>query len=153
MAQPISGTSSAHFLFDSITLTRERAFFSWPALVWRVRQGHVNWGDMRDVLHEVNKSQKKAVFFLTLCLGPFLSLYLFKCWREKEGTVKGLYTPHSWTLIALFTSLSVLRVRKSTSRLKRFTNVPLFLVLFPVWDWPKGSWVQTNTWSLKLPFE
>lgn len=48
--------------------------------------------------------------------------------------MKGLYTPHSWKLIELFTANSVLRVRKCTGRSKSLTKPPL-LLFFSSWPW------------------
>lgn len=61
------------------------AFPSGEQLFGKVRQGHVNWGYMKDVLHEVNKYQRDpSLLFLISPSGPFLSLYLFK-WCRKGG--------------------------------------------------------------------
>lgn len=55
------------------------AFSLGEHLFVKVLQGHVNGGDVKDVLHEVNKYQRdSSLLFLASASGPFLSLYLFK---------------------------------------------------------------------------
>lgn len=92
----------------STTMTRSNASFTLSPgeqLFGKVHQGHVNWGDMKDMLHEVNKYQK-GPFPPFSCLTPpaHFSASIYSSGGEKEGTVKGLYTPHSWKLIGLFTT-------------------------------------------------
>lgn len=66
---------------------------------------HKNWGDMKDGLHELNKDQRDPfLLFLVLPSGLF-SDFIYSSVGAKEGTVKGLYTPHSWRLIGLFITL------------------------------------------------
>lgn len=49
-------------------------------------------GDVKDVLHEVNKYQRDSSLFLVSASGPFLSLYLFKRWRKGGDGERVVYT-------------------------------------------------------------
>lgn len=67
-------------------------FFFWRAVVWQSPPSHVNWGDMKDVLHEVNKYQRDpSLLFLVSPSGPFLSFYLFKWWRKGGDSERIVY--------------------------------------------------------------
>lgn len=62
-------------------------------LFGKIHQGHVNCGDMKDVPREVNKYQRDLLLLsLVLPSGPFLSLYLFKCWRKGGNGDRIVYT-------------------------------------------------------------
>lgn len=127
-------------------------FSSWRAVVcqspprprkWGRCEGCAAWG----------KQVPKGFFppFSCLSLRPISQPLIYSGGGEKEGTVKGLYTPHSWKLIGLFTTHSVLRVRKCTSCSKSLRNIPPSPVLGPVCGWPKGSSVQTHICCLNPP--
>lgn len=83
------------------------------------------------------------------------SASIYSSGGKEEGKVKGLYTPHSWTLIGLFTTHGVLWVRKCSSWFKSSESAPApsgrYPVLGPVCDWPKCSPVQTDICCLRPP--
>lgn len=81
-------------------------------------EGCVAWG----------KQVPKGSFspFSCLTLQPISQLLFIQVVEKRRGWWKGLYTPHSWKLIGLFTTLSVLRVRKCSSWSKSLRNLPPF---------------------------
>lgn len=115
------------------TLTISSASFTFSSceqLFGKVHQGHVNWGGVKDVLSEVNNYQRDPCFpFSHRSLRPISQPLFIQVLEKKEGTLKGLYTPHSWKLIGLFTTQGVLRVRKCSRWSKSFRNLLPFPAL------------------------
>lgn len=59
---------------------------------------------MKDELHELNKFQRDLFLLFPVLPSGLFSDFIYSHFGEKEGTVKGLYTPHSWRLIGLIIS-------------------------------------------------
>lgn len=56
---------------------------------------------MKDELHALNKFQRDPFLLFAALPSGLFSDFIYSSVGEKEGTVKGLYTPHSWRLIGL----------------------------------------------------
>lgn len=59
---------------------------------------------MKDELHELNKFQRDLFLLFPVLPSGLFSDFIYSHVGEKEGAVKGLYTPHSWRLIGLIIS-------------------------------------------------
>lgn len=92
---PSSSSLISHQL-ETTTMKINNASFTLSLgerLFGKIHQGHVNWDDMKDVQREVNKYQRDFLLCsLVLPSGPFLSLYLFKCWRKGGNGERIVYT-------------------------------------------------------------
>lgn len=127
-------------------------FSSGKKLFGQVRQGHRNWGDMKDVLREVNKYQRDpSLLFLVSPSGLFHSLYLFKLWREGGDGERVVYGSQLET-DRTFRIHCVLCVRKCSSWSKSLRKPPPFPVLGLVCGRLKGSPVHSHICCLKLPY-
>lgn len=104
----------------------------WRAVVWQSAPRPRKLGRHEGCAVRGKQVPKGSVPpFSCLALRPISQPLFIQVVEKRRGTVKGLYTPHSWKLIGLFTTHSVLCVRKCSSRSKPLRNLPHFPSSWP----------------------